>query len=306
MNEVSARSNTRAFLLLSVWAANLGASVLLFRIGTPVAIVFAELFLALFLFQNFILLHEAGHGAFFRTRFLHPVLGNLTGFLAGIPYASWKPIHSLHHVWTGYRDRDPTTEKTFVELLKPRQRGIIAFCWRYWIPIFTLGYRIGIFWNSEKLRRHLSPEAYARARRAMGIHLILYAALIATFGTSLFLILPAILMSFVLSDLVTLSQHSHIRMEHSGGKDVSPVPTRNQVKYTRSLLAPRIVSNYLFFNFNLHEAHHAAPAWPCYRLEHVELPETRGIASPIVRYVREAKRMNGVDFIFDSRPDCPF
>ena len=71
-----------------------------------------QFLLSFFFLQTFILLHECAHLSFFKTRSVNVVMGHLFGFLSIIPYYSWQQMHNLHHRWTGWRDKDPTTEST--------------------------------------------------------------------------------------------------------------------------------------------------------------------------------------------------
>ena len=61
-------------------------------------------------------------------------------------------------------------------------------------------------------------------------------------------------------------------------KNVKPIRFSEQVQYTRSVTFVKGVGKLLFFNFNLHEAHHAYPSLPAYHLNEVELqtPNTVG------------------------------
>jgi len=55
--------------------------------------------------RSFIILHDAGHLALFRNRFLNSLSGNLVGFLIMIPNALWRQIHNLHHATIGNLDK---------------------------------------------------------------------------------------------------------------------------------------------------------------------------------------------------------
>ncbi|MGF1626367.1 MAG: fatty acid desaturase [Alphaproteobacteria bacterium] len=53
-----------------------------------------------FLVRIFIIQHDCGHGAFFRSRTANQVLGFICGLLTLTPYHSWKRQHAGHHgIW---------------------------------------------------------------------------------------------------------------------------------------------------------------------------------------------------------------
>ena len=132
----------------------------------------------------------------------------------------------------------------------------------------------------------------------MIVQLMIFATIIYFFGNTILLMLPALILSFTLTDIVSLSQHSHIKMPISNGEDVKPLKYIDQIKYTRSLRFSKVVAKYLLFNFNLHEQHHAYPGLPCYHLPKVDIAiENTFDAFP---WLRKVKSMPGVEFVFHS------
>lgn len=251
-----------------------------------------------FLAQTFILLHEFGHYSFFESRRMNQIAGYLCSFFVLIPFSNWTYIHGLHHRWTGWRDKDPTTEKTFADRLSPTQERLVNFCWRWYLPLFTLGYRFGIYWKPEKLERHLKPRQYQRCLREMYIYGFIYLGFILVHPTTVFRALPALLLSFMITDILSLSQHSHIEMPVAAGQPVQPLRYSDQAQYTRSLTVPSWVAQYLLLNFNYHEAHHVEPGIPCYRLQSHSKAYPNSF--PWRPWLRRVKSMTGVDFVFRS------
>jgi acyl-lipid omega-6 desaturase (Delta-12 desaturase) len=256
---------------------------------------------AVFFTQCFILIHEFGHNSFFRTKWINWVLGHAVGFVTIIPFYNWKQIHTLHHKWTGYRDKDPTTEGT-VHPPKSLVSAIANFCWRFSLPVFMLGYRIGIYWNPNKLLRHLPLASYQKARRSMVIHLGLYAVTLTLFGAELLLVVPAYLLSLIVTELIILSQHSYIEMPLAGAKAVRPLPAPEQAKYTRRLDLPKWLAHFVLFNVNEHIAHHAEPSLPCYCLGErgQESATTLGVSTRIGTWIWNAKRTPATEYVFNT------
>ena len=59
--------------------------------------------------------------------------------------------------WVGFKDKDPTQNLLTLKDIPLKRSKIINFCWKYWIPIFTLSFSFDNFWNLKKLNQ-LYPE----------------------------------------------------------------------------------------------------------------------------------------------------
>ncbi len=57
-----------------------------------------------FLIRIFIISHDCGHGAFFKSRKANSILGSITSILTFIPYHRWKHEHAVHHATAGDLD----------------------------------------------------------------------------------------------------------------------------------------------------------------------------------------------------------
>ncbi|WP_114783669.1 fatty acid desaturase family protein [Botryobacter ruber] len=258
-----------------------------------------QLLLAVFFFQCFVLLHETGHLSYFKSKSLNKFFGHLFGFLSFIPYESWAPIHHLHHRWTGWRDKDPTTEGTVAPKFSQPVRALVNLCWKLGLPLFTIGYRLGNYWSPKKLQRYLPQQKLNAIYLNQALLLLVYGLafyfwggwILKSFGL-------AYLLSMALSDLIILSQHSHIDMPVAAGQEVKPISYSSQVPYTRSLRLNAFVARFILFNFNLHELHHAYPGVPAYYLSKLDqdTPNSKGFW----RYLFKAKKMSGVDFVFNT------
>jgi acyl-lipid omega-6 desaturase (Delta-12 desaturase) len=58
-----------------------------------------------FLVRLFMIQHDCGHGAFFRTRAMNDWVGRVFGVLTLTPYDYWKRTHAVHHASTGNLER---------------------------------------------------------------------------------------------------------------------------------------------------------------------------------------------------------
>lgn len=266
-----------------------------------------QLLLAIALLQWFVLLHEAGHCTLFRTRTANRLAGHVAGFFALIPFASWRRVHGLHHLWTGWQDLDPTTAG-----LAPRRRSRVErlaadIAWRTWLPLVSIAYRLGNYWN---LRRLLAMFPAARQRRALVANAV---ALLALYGLAAYLLgagdalrlgALALLASFALQDPLILSQHTHIPQRLSAGRDVAPLSPAAQVRYTRSLRFPDWISRWILFGFDAHELHHRYPAIPGYRLRMIGERPPNEVSW--WSWLAAAKRLPGSVFLFENADTTGF
>lgn len=115
-----------------------------------------------FLIRIFIISHDCGHGAFFKTAGANNFWGTITSFLVCNPYYYWKHEHALHHASTGNLDKrghgdiwTMTVQEYLDAPLRTRlayrfyRNPIILFCVGA-LYMFMIGYR---FTHSEGSKR---------------------------------------------------------------------------------------------------------------------------------------------------------
>src|SRR6478735_1934129 len=142
-----------------------------------------QVLFALALVQWFSVLHECGHETLFRARRAHRVIGWFAGFFSLIPFYNWKRVHGRHHKWTGWQDVDPTTATLVPRELSRAERMLVNVCWRFWIPLFSVLYRINNFWNWPRLRSLFEKSEDRRRLAASSIALVVvYVAIVALVG----------------------------------------------------------------------------------------------------------------------------
>ncbi len=266
-----------------------------------------QLVLTVAFLQWFALLHECGHGTLFRTRRLNDLVGSVAGFFALIPFRCWRPIHARHHKWTGWQDLDPTTAALVPRPLGRIERLVVNVCWRHWIPVFSVLYRLSNFWNLARLFALFGSKPGARRGMAVDVlsMVVAYTALIVVFGpTAIFRTIGvALVLSFVAEDVILLSQHTHVPMGLSQGRDVEPHGALAQGPFTRSLRFPGWLS-LMLLNFDAHELHHMYPAVPGYRLPQVtHVPENEVSWR---EWVPAARAVPGEVFLFQNRNQSGF
>ena len=260
-----------------------------------------QILLALSLIQWFAILHECGHETLFRTRRFHAIAGQVAGFFSIIPFFNWKRVHGRHHKWTGWQDVDPTTESLVPRDLKTAERVLVNVCWRWWIPLFSVMYRVNNFWNIPRLGSLFENSNDRRRIVVNSTGLIVgYIAIATSVGpaTLLRLVGLGVLLSLIAEDLLLLSQHTHIPQQLSHGEAVRPFPTVEQEVFTRSLVFPRWLSAVLL-HIDAHELHHMYPFVPGYRLGAIAYETENEIG--VWTWIRRARAMPGEIFLFHNR-----
>ena len=265
-----------------------------------------QVLLAASLLQWFSILHESGHRTLFRTRRLNTAVGLLSGFVAMIPYESWVRVHGRHHKWTGWQDLDPTTESLVPRELTRFERWTVNVCWRLWIPLFSVLYRVENYWNLPRLS-NLFPRRADRAAMLGNVlwQVTAYAALVLLAGPAVIVSAAGagIVLSLIAQDLLLLSQHTHVPQNLSDGKPVPPVPAVEQEVFTRSLRLPGWASA-LLLHFDAHELHHMYPFVPGYHLRRIPYRPSHEVGW--WEWVRLSKRLQGVVLLFNNRETTGF
>jgi fatty acid desaturase len=265
-----------------------------------------QVLLAVMLVQWFVILHECGHATLFRTRRYHRVAGRLAAFFSLIPYHAWTRVHGRHHKWTGWQDLDPTTASLVPRPLGRAERTIVNTCWRLWIPLFSILYRVNNYWQVPRLLR-LFPKPEDRWAILLDV-----VVLLAVYGAVTFLAGPtliarvtgvALLLSLGLEDLLLLSQHTHVPQNISAGAAVRPFPAIEQETFTRSLRLPPWVSAFIL-HFDAHELHHMYPFVPGYHLHRIRYTPENEVGW--WHWVRGAKQMRGDVLLFQNRLDSGY
>jgi acyl-lipid omega-6 desaturase (Delta-12 desaturase) len=281
-------SITIAGLTLSRWGG------LLWFIG--------QILFAVALVQWFIILHECGHETLFRSRPLNVFAGHIASFFSVIPFHCWKRVHASHHRWTGWQDLDPTTASLVPRRLSRSERSLINFSWRYWIPIFSIIYRINNYWNIPRLRRlYGNREDWRRMLVNTVALLFFYGFIVSAFGLreTIEMVGLGLFFAMFFEDPLILSQHTHIPQLASGGQKVRPFSAFDQEAFTRSLRFPAWVSRFVLLNFDAHELHHMYPFVPGYHLRRIAYVGANEVHW--WTWIREVKQIPGDQFLFRNR-----
>ncbi len=94
-----------------------------------------------FLVRVFMIQHDCGHGAFFRSRALGDNVGRALGVLTLTPYDVWRKTHAIHHSTTGNLDKRGVGDLPTLTVAEYRQKTWIGrFLYRLVRhPLFLFG-----------------------------------------------------------------------------------------------------------------------------------------------------------------------
>ena len=283
------------------------AGVTLSLLDSWFAWICGQLAIAIAMLQWFVLLHEAGHQTLFRSKNLNTFVGHVAALLSGFPYTSWILIHFRHHKWTGWQDLDATTESLVPRPLKKWERNVINFCWKTWIPLFSLIYRINNYWNYPRVSKYIRQrEQRAKVVRDIVILASAYLLLTLIMGPLEFIQVfgLAFLLCLIMQEVILLSQHTHVPTNVSEGRSVKPFSPLEQEVYTRSLRFPGWISSVILMHFDAHELHHMYVRVPGYKLR--KIPYTTHNEVHWWEWIKGSKRLSGVSFLFSNREQTGF
>ena len=271
--------------------------------GWPFVWFAAQIILGLLLFQWFVLMHSCGHRALFASRRLNDVFGHVASAFCLVPYSSWRYVHAQHHRWVGWMDKDSTTRGLAGPLPPPRAQRVMNFCWKFWIPIFSLAFGVSGFWNLK----HVASVAPSVGQRRQALFSVIflglvYAALIAWAGGRFLQVWPVAFLCFLtIGDPILLSQHVHLPLHKTGGATVAPFAAADQDPFTRTIVVPPWVAQWVFLQFTTHGAHHAYPHVAHYDLERVPFSSVHAIS--LTAWLKAAKRMPATRLLYESSRD---
>ena len=225
-----------------------------------------------FLVRIFIIQHDCGHGAFFRSKRANDVVGLLSGVLTVTPYNLWRKAHAIHHAHhaeleeRGIGDVWTMTVSEYASAPWWKRVGYRVF--RH--PLFLFGVAPAFnFLIVQRFPFGVKASWRTGERRSVWVTNAAIAALLT--GSSLligivptFMIgLPAILVAASVGTWLFYVQHQFERTywEHTPAWDYTLAALHGSSYYA----LPRILQ-WFTGNIGFHHIHHLSPRIPNYNL----------------------------------------
>lgn len=240
------------------------------------------------LVRLFIIQHDCGHGAFFKSRLANDFLGRTLGVLTLTPYSDWKKGHAEHHATTGNLDRrgrgDVETMTVAEYEASTPLRKLDYRLYRNPLVMVLLGAPI----NFIVLQRLPTGSAFrdrAARRSIMGLN----AALVVVFGLPMLIFgiapvlgtyLPVMIIASWIGNWLFYVQHQFegTYWERDGEWNFH----RAALQGSSYFKLPRVLQ-WFSGNIGLHHIHHLCSRTPNYRLQACldSAPELREVAKQI-------------------------
>lgn len=243
-------------------------------VSYPIALLLAPL-AAGFLVRIFIIQHDCGHQAFFRSRRANDLAGLACSLFTLTPYASWRRQHAGHHgVWNDLGRRQSGAD-IYSSCLTVREYRALSPARRRWyrvtrhpavanllLPplVFILLYRLPFdmprSWRRERLGVHLTTVAAVAAFTGLG--------LVVGFGRAVAVQLPVMALAAVAGVWLFSVQHRGERTQWIPHESWDP--TTAALHGSTCLRLPRLLQ-WFTGNIGFHHVHHLNPRVPNYRLQ---------------------------------------
>jgi len=245
---------------------------------------------AFFLIRLFIVQHDCGHGAFFRSARAAEIVGSILGVLTLTPYHYWKKTHAMHHATTGNLEHrgfgDIKTLTVDEYLALPRWDRFKYRVYRHPVVLFGIGAVLHFF----VLHRipTIVPKTWTRERRSILWTDVGLAAFIVLMGTLVgfreFMLvqLPVALLSTSIGVWLFYVQHQFepTYWEHDARWKYDDAALLGSSYYQ----LPRFLQ-WATGNIGLHHIHHLNARIPNYRLQDAmdSHPELRQVPTLTLR-----------------------
>ena len=224
-----------------------------------------------FLVRIFIIQHDCGHRAFFRSRQANDVLGSLCGVLTLTPYQFWRRTHARHHVSSGNLDHRGYGDVMTLTVNEYRGRSKWGrFCYRvYRNPLFMFGFGASFMFLIQQRFTGGVPRSWARERMSVyGTNLAIVLILVAatySIGLQVFLTitLPVVMLSAASGSWLFFVQHQYEDAYWEQGSDWDF--TSSALEGSSYYELPSVLQ-WFTGNIGFHHIHHLNSRIPNYHL----------------------------------------
>jgi acyl-lipid omega-6 desaturase (Delta-12 desaturase) len=222
-----------------------------------------------FLVRIFIIFHDCGHGAFFKSKKANDIVGRIMGILTFTPYHKWHHQHQIHHATAGNLDKRGVGDiwtLTVDEYIKSsRWRRIIYRVFRNPFVMFTIGPVFVVFVMSRLTKKYMTRTEKRNVYFTNIMLLVIGTLMSFLFGIQAYLLiqLPMILITFSIGLWLFYIQHQFddVSWERDGKWDYKVAAIKGS-----SFLKLHPVLQWFTGNIGFHHIHHLSSRIPNYNL----------------------------------------
>lgn len=248
----------------------------LYALLTPPA---AGLVVRLFMIQ-----HDCGHGAFFRSRVVNDWVGRVIGVLTLTPYDHWRRSHAIHHATSGNLDHRGVGDIDTLTVAEYRARsrwGRLRY-WLYRNPVVMFGLGPSYTFILEGrlpvgfMRKGLTPWLSTMATNAAIVSVAALMIWAVGVGPFLFIHLPILVLGASAGVWLFFVQHQFEETHWRGGGEWNALEAALHGSSHYDLPG---VLRWMSGNIGVHHVHHLCSRIPFYRLPEVlrDFPELRDV-----------------------------
>ena len=265
--------------LVALWFAAWGATYVSYLLTLALTIPTGLLLMRLFLIQ-----HDCGHGAFFRSRAVNDWIGRVIGIFTMTPYDVWRKSHAHHHATSGNLTKRGMGDIKTLTIREYRALGWFARLryrlYRHPVVMFGVGPAY-IFMIDQRLPLGFMKDGWKPWLSAMGTN----AAIVAVAGFMIWLVgwkaflavqIPVTLVGATVGVWLFYVQH---QFEDTFWEEDNKWKLQDAALYGSSHYVLPQPLRWFSANIGIHHVHHLASRVPFYRLPKVmkENPELANI-----------------------------
>jgi omega-6 fatty acid desaturase (delta-12 desaturase) len=269
-------------LWVAMWAAvHFGYVWLCFLLSVPAAG---------FIVRLFMIQHDCGHGAFFRSRAANDWVGRVASVVTLTPYDDWRRIHAIHHANSNNLDQrgigDVTTLTVDEYLSRSAPRRFRYRLYRHPFVLFGIGAAYLFLLRQRvpagSMRSEWLPWASVMVTNAGIALLAVTLAWTVGIGTLLIVQLPAMLLAASIGVWLIYVQH---QFEETAWEWQPDWTLHETALHGSSHYDLPVVLRWFTANIGIHHVHHLCSRIPFYRLGQVlrDIPELRNVGRMTLR-----------------------